>query len=33
MELKGIHPFLKQLSAMKDEGLNGVGVVAKFIRR
>jgi predicted methyltransferase MtxX (methanogen marker protein 4) len=33
MELEGIHPFLKQLSAMKDQGMNGVGVVANFIRR
>ena len=32
-ELEGICPFLKQLSAMKDQGLNGVGVVASFIRR
>jgi hypothetical protein len=32
MELEGIRPFLKQLSAMKDQGLNGVGVVANFIR-
>jgi hypothetical protein len=24
MELEGIHPFLKQLSAMKDQGLNGL---------
>ena len=32
-ELERIHPFLKQLSAMKDQGLNGVGVVASFIRR
>ena len=32
-ELEGIHPFLKQLSAMKDQGLNGVGVVTSFIRR
>ena len=33
MELEGICPFLKQLSAMKDQGLNGVGVVTSFIRR
>jgi hypothetical protein len=32
-ELEGIRPFLKQLSAMKDQGLNGVGVVASFIKR
>ena len=32
-ELDGIRPFLKQLSAMKDQGQNGVGVVASFIRR
>ena len=32
-ELEGICPFLKQLSAMKDQGLNGVGVVASFIGR
>ena len=32
MELKGIHPFLKQIRAMKDQGLSGVGVVASFIR-
>ena len=32
-ELEGIRPFLKQLSAMKDQGLNGVGVVTSFIRR
>ena len=31
-ELEGIHPFLKQLLTMKDQGLNGVGVVASFIR-
>ena len=33
VELEGIHQFLKQLSIMKDQGLNGVGVVANFIRR
>ena len=33
MELEGIRLFLKQLSTMKDQGLNGVGVVASFIRR
>jgi len=32
-ELEGIRPFLKQLSAMKDQDLNGIGVVASFIRR
>ena len=32
-ELEGIRPFLKQLLAMKDQGLNRVGVVANFIRR
>ena len=32
MELERIRPFLKQLLYMKDEGLNGVGVVASFIR-
>ena len=32
-ELEGIRLFLKQLSAMKDQGLNEVGVVASFIRR
>ena len=31
-ELEGICLFLKQLSAMKDQGLNGVGVVTSFIR-
>jgi len=31
--LEGIRSFLKQLSAMKDQGLNGVGVVASFIGR
>ena len=31
-ELEGICPFLKQLSTMKDQGLNGVGVVTSFIR-
>jgi len=33
MELEGIHLFLKKLSTMKGQGLNGVGVVASFIRR
>ena len=33
MKLEGIHPFLKQIRAMKDQGLSGVGVVASFIRR
>ena len=28
----GIHPFLKQIQALKDQGLSGVGVVASFIR-
>ena len=32
MELEGIRSFLKQLPAMKDQGLNGVGVVTSFIR-
>ena len=32
MELEGICPFLKQIRAMKDQGLSGVGVVASFIR-
>ena len=32
MELEGIRPFPKQLLAMKDQGLNGVGVVTNFIR-
>ena len=32
-ELERICPFLKQLLAMKNQGLNGVGVVASFIRR
>ena len=32
MELEGIRPFLKQIQAMKDKGLSGVGVVASFIR-
>ena len=32
MEREGICSFLKQLSAMKDQGLNKVGVVASFIR-
>ena len=32
-ELEGIRPFLKQIRAMKDQGLSGVGVVASFIRR
>ena len=32
-ELEGIHLFLKKLSTMKGQGLNGVGVVASFIRR
>ena len=32
-ELEGIRPFLKQIRAMKDQGLSGVGVVANFIRR
>jgi len=32
-ELEGICPFLKQIRAMKDQGLSGVGVVASFIRR
>ena len=31
-ELEGIRPFLKQLTPMKDQGLNGVGVVTSFIR-
>ena len=31
-ELEGIRPFLKQIQAMKDKGLSGVGVVASFIR-
>jgi len=31
-ELERICPFLKQLLAMKNQGLNGVGVVASFIR-
>ena len=31
-ELEGIHPFLKQIRAMKDQGLSGVGLVASFIR-
>ena len=31
-ELEGIRPFLKQIRAMKDQGLSGVGVVASFIR-
>jgi len=33
MELEGIRLFLKQLSDIKDQGLNGVGIVASFIRR
>ena len=32
-ELEGIRPFLKQIRAMKDQGLSGVRVVASFIRR
>ena len=32
-ELEGIRPFLKQIQAMKDQGLSGVGVVTSFIRR
>ena len=32
-ELEGICPFLKQIRAMKDQDLSGVGVVASFIRR
>ena len=32
IELEGIRPFLKQIQAMKDQGLSGVGVVASFIR-
>ena len=32
-ELEGIQPFLKQLSFMRDQGLNGVRIVASFIRR
>ena len=31
-EHEGIRSFLMKLSAMKDQGLNGVGVVANFIR-
>ena len=31
-ELEGIHPVLRQILAMKDQGLNGVGVVTSFIR-
>ena len=31
-ELEGIHLFLKKLSTMKGQGLNGVGVVASFIK-
>ena len=30
---EGIRPFLKQIQAMKDQGLSVVGVVASFIRR
>ena len=33
MEHEGIRPFIKQIQAMKDQGLSGVGVVASFIRR
>ena len=32
MELEGIRPFLKQIRAMKYQGLNGVGRVANFIK-
>ena len=31
-KLEGIRLFLKQLSTMKDQGINGVGVVTSFIR-
>ena len=31
-EHEGIHPFIKQIQAMKDQGLSGVGGVASFIR-
>ena len=33
MELEGICPFLKQIRAMKDQGLSGARLVASFIRR
>jgi hypothetical protein len=32
-ELRKIQPFLKQIKAMKIQGLSGVGIVAIFIRR
>ena len=32
IELEAICPFLKQIQAMKDQGLSGVRVVASFIR-
>ena len=33
VEHEGIQPFLKQLSVMRDQGLNGIGIVTSFIRR
>lgn len=32
-EKEKIHPFLDQIAAMKLRGLNGVSVIASFIRR